>query len=51
MSLTDTAMHALKAARMWDNIGRYAAIRYIAKRGIPLRLVILARQLEAVRHV
>lgn len=37
----------IKAARNWKNWGSYAVTRYCENRGIDLRLVRLARQLEA----
>ena len=41
-----TSQVAIHAAALWHTCGRDAAIRYAAKRGCPLRLVVLARQLE-----
>lgn len=38
--------HAMIAARNWRRWGRAAAIAYARNRGVPLRLVILARQLQ-----
>ncbi len=40
----------IAAARIWRNIGRKAANGYAAKRGLDIRLVRLACQLEAVRN-
>jgi len=39
----------IAAARIWRNLGRKAALGYTAKRGIDMRLVRLACQLEAMR--
>jgi len=38
----------IAAARIWRNIGRKAANGYAAKRGLDMRLVRLACQLEAM---
>ena len=38
----------IAAARIWRNIGRKAAAGYAAKRGLDMRLVRLACQLEAM---
>lgn len=43
------AQHAIRAAQNWKTWGRYAATRYCEKRSIPLTLVRLARQLEALK--
>ena len=39
----------IAAARIWRNIGRKAANGYAAKRGLDIRLVRLACQLEAMQ--
>lgn len=39
----------IAAARIWRNIGRKAALGYAAKRGLNMRVVRLACQLEAMR--
>jgi len=39
----------IAAARIWRNIGRKAAKGYAAKRGLDMRLVRLACQLEAMK--
>ncbi len=39
----------IAAARIWRNIGRKAANGYANKRGLDMRLVRLACQLEAMR--
>lgn len=41
------AIHALRAAKYWRQWGRFAAIQYCRKRGVPLSLLTLARVLEA----
>lgn len=41
----------IKAAKGWSTWGRYAAERYAVKRGLDLRLVRLARQLESIKGV
>ena len=40
------AMHAIRAAANWRIWGRDAAVRYCRNRGVPLRLMVLARQLQ-----
>jgi len=47
-TLHPQAVHAIRAASNWSFWGRYAATRYAVKRGVPLSLVRLARQLQAV---
>ena len=42
------AFHAIRAAKNWQSWGRFAATRYCQKRGVPLELVRIARQLESV---
>lgn len=44
--MTLTTHHAMIAARNWRRWGRHAAIAYAHNRGVPLRLVVLARQLQ-----
>ena len=39
----------IAAARIWRNIGRKAANGYAAKRGLDMRLIRLACQLEAMK--
>ncbi len=39
----------IAAARIWRNLGRKSANGYAAKRGLDMRLVRLACQLEAMR--
>ena len=41
----------LQAAKGWKTWGRYAAERFAKNRGVDLRLVRLARQLEASKEV
>lgn len=41
--------HAIRAAKLYPTIGRYAALRYCQKRGVPVRLYYLARLLEAAQ--
>jgi hypothetical protein len=45
------AIHAIRAAVNWTTWGSFAATRYAAKRGVPARLVRLARQLHATREL
>jgi hypothetical protein len=45
------AIHAIRAATNWTNWGSFAASRYAANRGVPARLVRLARQLHAAREM
>lgn len=44
------AQHAIKAAKLYTTIGRYAALRYVQLRGVPERLYYLARMLEAANR-
>lgn len=44
------ADHAIYAARMRPFWGRWAALRYCQKRGVPLGAYRLACQLEAVKN-
>jgi len=44
------AYHAIRAAKLYPTIGRFAAMRYCQKRNVPLRLYYLARMLEAANH-
>lgn len=43
--------NTIKAAKGWKSWGRYAAERFAVKQEIDLRLVRLARQLEAIKGV
>ena len=45
-SLHPHAMHAIRAAANWRIWGRHAAMQYCRARGVPLRLLVLARQLQ-----
>jgi hypothetical protein len=45
------AIHAIRAAVNWTTWGSFSASRYAAKRGVPARLVRLARQLHAARDM
>lgn len=45
---SQTAIDALRAAQHVNRWGRYAARRFIEKRGVPASLYRLARQLEAL---
>lgn len=47
--MTDQAQHAIHAAKHVKAWGRRAAMTYCERRGIPLRLFTLARQLEAMQ--
>ncbi len=47
--LSSRTIATIAAARIWRNIGRKAANGYAAKRGLDMRLVRLACQLEAAR--
>lgn len=40
------AMHAIRAAANWRNWGRNACLRYCRDNHVPLRLLVLARQLH-----
>jgi len=46
--VSKTTIETIAAARIWRNLGRKAALGYTAKRGIDMRLVRLACQLEAM---
>ncbi len=41
----------VKAAKGWKSWGRYAAEKFAIRHGVDLRLVRLARQLEAMKGV
>lgn len=43
-----STIETIAAARIWRNLGRKAANGYAAKRGLDMRLVRLACQLEAM---
>ena len=45
------AYHAIRAANNWRSWGRFAAVRYCQRRGVPTRLFYLARQLAAIKGV
>lgn len=45
-TLHPQAIHAIRAAANWTNWGRHAAMQYCRARGVPLRLLVLARQLQ-----
>lgn len=45
------AQHAIRAAKLYPTIGRFAALRYCQKRGVNLRLYYLARMLQAAQKV
>ena len=42
-----TAQIAIRAARNWNSWGRHAAVMYVVRRGVPVRLLALARFLES----
>lgn len=41
----------VRTAKGWKSWGRYAAERFAVRHGVDLRLVQLARQLEAIKGV
>ena len=45
-TLHPKAMHAIRAAANWRTWGRHAAVQYCRNRRVPLRLMVLARQLQ-----
>ncbi len=45
--ITSAAIHAAQNHRIW---GRWAAVRYCEKRGVPRHLLTLAMQLEACQN-
>ena len=47
--MTDTAYHAIRAARNYHIWGRQAALRYCQAHNVQSGLYVLARQLEAVK--
>mgnify|MGYP000284630526 FL=1 len=49
--MTDQARIAIHAANNRRTWGRYATVRYCAKRGVPRRLLTLALQLSAVQPI
>lgn len=48
--ITKEAFFALRAAKLRDSIGTYAARRFALNNGVPLRLFCLACQLQAVSN-
>ena len=42
------AMHAIRAAANWRIWGRFAAVRYCQRHGVPIALLRIARQLQVV---
>ena len=46
--MTTQTQQTIRAAKHWTSWGRWATIRYLQKRNIPLRLWYLARQCEAL---
>ena len=40
------AMHAIRAAANWNRWGRASCIAYARNRAVPIRLVVIARQLH-----
>lgn len=46
-----TAQHAIKAARNFNNWGRFAATMYCLRRGVPLSCLRIARQCEATKNL
>lgn len=49
-TISPTAAAAIRAARNVRSWGTWAAYRYCQKRGVPLRLLTLARLLEAAKR-
>jgi len=49
--MSETTILAIKAAKGWKTWGRFAAERFAVKHGVDLRLVRLARQLDAVKGI
>ena len=45
-TLHQQAMHAIRAAANWNRWGRASCIAYARNRAVPLRLVVIARQLH-----
>jgi hypothetical protein len=45
-TLHPQAMHAIRAAANWRTWGPHAAVQYCRNRRVPLRLMVLARQLQ-----
>ena len=45
------AQHAIRAAKCYRQWGRFMAVAYLKKRNVPRRLLTIALQLEAVKHV
>jgi hypothetical protein len=42
------ALHAIRAAANWRIWGRFAAVRYCQRHGVPIALLRIARQLHVV---
>jgi len=49
--MSEQTANTIKAAKGWKTWGRYAAERFSVRHGLDLRLVRLARQLEAAKGV
>lgn len=49
MTISNEVAHAIRAAQKWQQWGRFAATRYLQRRGVDLRLWYLCRRLEAVK--
>ena len=45
-SIHPQAMHAIRAAANWRIWGRFAAVRYCQRHGVPIALLRIARQLQ-----
>lgn len=43
-----SALHAIRAAANWRIWGRFAAVRYCQRHGVPIALLRIARQLHVV---
>lgn len=41
-----SALHAIRAAANWRIWGRFAAVRYCQRHGVPIALLRIARQLQ-----
>lgn len=49
--MSEQTKNTIKAAKGWKTWGRFAAERFAIRHGLDLRLVRLARQLEAMKGV
>ena len=49
--MTQSAIHAIKAAKLWNQCGEWTMTRYAEKHGVPARLLEIAKELEDATKV